>query len=109
MARYEHLPICKCALDLTVHFEKLVAGFSRYHKYTLGTELRVGSRAVLMQVLRANSAGNAPSACCTGNWRAACSSALEGRCREGNNEEAEIRNSLLPCDVARSEGRTPEY
>jgi len=37
MARYEHLPICECALDLTVHFEKLVAGFSRYHKYTLGT------------------------------------------------------------------------
>ena len=25
-------------LALTVHFEKLVAGFSRYHKYTLGTE-----------------------------------------------------------------------
>ena len=40
MARYEHLPIYKAALDMTVHFEKLVAGFSRYHKYTLGTELR---------------------------------------------------------------------
>jgi hypothetical protein len=40
MARHEHLPIDKAALDLTVHFEKLVAGFSRYHKYTLGTELR---------------------------------------------------------------------
>ena len=34
MARYEHLPIYKAALDLTVHFEKVVAGFSRYHKYT---------------------------------------------------------------------------
>lgn len=54
MARYEHLPIYKAALDMTVHFEKLVAGFSRYHKYTLGTELREGSRAVLQQVLRAN-------------------------------------------------------
>ncbi len=32
MARYEHLPIYKSALDLCVHFEKLVAGFSRYHK-----------------------------------------------------------------------------
>jgi len=63
MARYEHLPICKSALDLTVHFEKLVAGFSRYHRYTLGTELRAGSRAVLMQVLRANQAGNAPARC----------------------------------------------
>jgi hypothetical protein len=47
MARYEHLPIYKAALDLTVHLEKLVAGFSRYHKYTLGTEMRDGSRAVL--------------------------------------------------------------
>ena len=63
MARYEHLPIYKSALDLTVHFEKLVAGFSRYHKYTLGTELREGSRAVLMQVLRANQARNAPERC----------------------------------------------
>ena len=50
MARHEHLPIYKAVLDLTVHFEKPVAGFSRYHKYTLGTELREGSRAVLMQV-----------------------------------------------------------
>lgn len=56
MARHEHLPIYKAALDMTVHFEKLVAGFSRYHKYTLGTELREGSRAVLQQVLRANNA-----------------------------------------------------
>jgi len=59
MARYEHLPIYKAALDLTVHLEKLVAGFSRYHKYTLGTEMREGSRALLMQVLKANNAGNA--------------------------------------------------
>lgn len=56
MARHEHLPIYKAALDMTVHFEKLVAGFSRYHKYTLGTELREASRGVLMPVLRANNA-----------------------------------------------------
>ena len=37
MARYEHLPIYKQALDVAVHFEKTVAGFSRYHKYALGT------------------------------------------------------------------------
>ena len=41
---------------MTVHFERLVAGFSRYHKYTLGTELREASRGVLMRVLRANNA-----------------------------------------------------
>ena len=40
MARYEHLPIYKQALDAAVHFEQVVAGFSRYHKYTLGTEIR---------------------------------------------------------------------
>ena len=59
MARYEHLPIYKAALDLTVHMERVVAGFARYHKYTLGTELRQGSRALLMQVLRANNAATA--------------------------------------------------
>ena len=56
MARHEHLPIYKAALNLRVRFEKLVAGFSCYHKYTLGTELRDGSRAALQQVLRANNA-----------------------------------------------------
>jgi len=56
MARYEHLPIYKQALDVAVHFERVVAGFSRYHKYTLGTELRNQSRAVVALVVRANSA-----------------------------------------------------
>ena len=55
MARYEHLPIYKAALDAAVHFENVVAGFSRYHKYTLGTELRNASRLVVEQVIRANS------------------------------------------------------
>ena len=59
MARYQHLPIYQAALDLTVHVEQLVAGFSRYHKYPLGAELRAGSRGVLQQVLKAN---NAPGA-----------------------------------------------
>ena len=39
MARQWHLPIQKSALDMTVHVEKMAAGLSRYHKYTLGTEL----------------------------------------------------------------------
>ena len=58
MARYEHLPIYKAALELTVHFEKVVAGFSRYHKYTLGTELREGSRAVVQQVVSNQTLGS---------------------------------------------------
>jgi four helix bundle protein len=55
MARYEHLPIYKKALDVAVHFEKVVAGFSRYHKYTLGSELRNQSRAVVSAIVKANS------------------------------------------------------
>ncbi|WP_119289586.1 four helix bundle protein [Azohydromonas sediminis] len=56
MARHEHLPIYKAAFDVAVHIERVVAGFPRYHKYTLGTELRQGSRAVLQRVVRANNA-----------------------------------------------------
>lgn len=56
MARYEHLPIYKQALDVAVHFEKVVAGFSRYHKYTLGTELRNKSRQAVTLVIKANAA-----------------------------------------------------
>ena len=55
MARYAHLPIYKKALDVAVHFEKGVAGFSRYHKYTLGSELRNQSRAVVSAIARADS------------------------------------------------------
>jgi len=56
MARYEHLPIYKKAFDVAVHFESVVAGFSRYHKYTLGSELRQASRAVVTAIAAANSA-----------------------------------------------------
>ncbi len=58
MARYEHLPIYKKAFDLAVHLEKVVAGFSRYHKYTLGSDLRNHSRAIVMAVVSANSSRN---------------------------------------------------
>ena len=54
MARYEHLPIYKQAMDVAVHFEKVVAGFSRYHKYTLGTELRNKARGVVALIMKAN-------------------------------------------------------
>lgn len=55
MARYEHLPIYKKAMDLTIYFEKVVRNFSRYHKYTLGSELRDRSREVVGLVIKANS------------------------------------------------------
>jgi hypothetical protein len=39
MARYEHLPIYKTAMDLAVYLEQAVRQFGRYHKYTLGRGL----------------------------------------------------------------------
>ncbi len=54
MARYEHLPIFKEAYDLTVHLEKIVRNFSRYHKYTLGSDLRSQSRQVVSLIAQAN-------------------------------------------------------
>ncbi len=51
MTRYGHLPIYKKAFDLSVHFEKVVAGFSRYHKYMLGTELFNSSRGIVLSII----------------------------------------------------------
>ena len=56
MARYEHLPIFREAYNLTVHIEKIVRNFSRYHKYTLGKDLRDKSREILEQIVAANNA-----------------------------------------------------
>jgi hypothetical protein len=54
VARYEHLPIYREAYDLTVHIEKIVRNFTRYHKYTLGTDLRNKTRSVLERIIEAN-------------------------------------------------------
>ncbi len=56
MAQYEHLPIYKAAFDLNLYIEKIVRNFSRYHKYTLGTELRERAREVVKLIVRANNA-----------------------------------------------------
>jgi hypothetical protein len=56
MARYEHLPLYKASIDLAVYIEQIVAGFSRYHKYTLGSELREQARKIVKLVVRANNA-----------------------------------------------------
>ena len=55
MAQYEHLPIFKQMLDLTVHIEKAVRQFPRYHKYTLGSELRGFCHHGLGVIAEANS------------------------------------------------------
>ncbi len=55
MARYDHLPLYKATLDFAIYIEQIVSGFSRYHKYTLGSELRSLSHKLVVLVIRANS------------------------------------------------------
>ena len=57
MARYEHLPIYAKAYELALRVEQEVHGFSRFHKYAIGADLRALCRAMLRQVIRANNAG----------------------------------------------------
>lgn len=40
MARYEHLPLYKKAMELGLYLQETVRQFSRYNKYTIGAELR---------------------------------------------------------------------
>jgi hypothetical protein len=54
MARTEHLPIYKASYDLCLYLEQVVHGFSRYHKYTLGTDLHDAAGRALKLVVRAN-------------------------------------------------------
>jgi len=54
MARYEHLEIYKSAFDLTKSIEETVMKFPRYHKYTLGSELRTLSYKVIVLIIRVN-------------------------------------------------------
>ena len=55
MARYDHLPIYKKAMDTAVYLQQVVRNFSRYDKYTIGTDLRDLSRDILRLIIRANS------------------------------------------------------
>ena len=41
-------------MDVAVHFERVVVGFSRYHKYSLGTEQRQKRRGIVAQIIRPN-------------------------------------------------------
>lgn len=56
MAQYEHLPIYKKAMDLAVYVENTVRGFSRYHKYTIGADLRNLSHETVRLIISANNA-----------------------------------------------------
>ena len=53
-AAYEGLSIYRAATDMVAYFEVIVRGFARYHKYTVGTELRNLSYAILILIAEAN-------------------------------------------------------
>jgi len=55
MAYYENLPIYKKSLELVVYIENVVRNFSRYHKYTIGSNMRDLSRNLVALVIKANS------------------------------------------------------
>ena len=55
VARYEHLPIYKTGMELAVLMENAVKTMSRYHKYTIGTDLRNRCLALVSLTARANS------------------------------------------------------
>lgn len=54
MSQHEQLAIFRAAYDFVVHIETIVHGFSRYHKYSIGAELRQASRTILRSIVRAN-------------------------------------------------------
>ncbi len=47
-------------MHLTIYFEKIVRNFTRYHKYTLGSELREKSREIVGLIIKANSTVEKP-------------------------------------------------
>jgi hypothetical protein len=63
MAHTEHLPIYKSTYDLCLYLEQVVHGFSRYHKYSLGSDLRDTGRRLLKLVVRANARHDGVASC----------------------------------------------
>jgi len=55
MAYYENLPIYKKSMELAVYLENAVRGFSRYHKYTIGSDMRDVSKSLVALIVKANS------------------------------------------------------
>jgi hypothetical protein len=49
----KHLPIWRDATQLLLEIEKAVMGFPRYHKYTLGTDLRQQAMGIVRLIHRA--------------------------------------------------------
>lgn len=58
MARYEHLPIYREAFKFLLYCETIVRNFSRYHKYTHGSDLRNVAREAIKLIVRVNNSEN---------------------------------------------------
>lgn len=52
--KYENLPIFKASLDFCVYMENIVRHFDRYHKYTIGSDLRTHAKNILFLIQKAN-------------------------------------------------------
>jgi four helix bundle protein len=52
--KYENLTIYKSALDFCVYIETIVKSFDKYHKYSIGNDLRVYSKDILFTIQKAN-------------------------------------------------------
>ena len=53
MKDYNQLPIYKSAISLNISLEKSVRRFSRYHKYSIGEELRKSAREIIRLIIKA--------------------------------------------------------
>jgi histidyl-tRNA synthetase len=51
---YDNLPIYKSSLNFCVYIETIVKSFDKYHKYTIGEDLRVSSKDILFLIHKAN-------------------------------------------------------
>jgi hypothetical protein len=51
---YDELPIFKATLDFVVYIETIVKSFDKYHKYTIGEDLRTYAKEMLFLVHKAN-------------------------------------------------------
>ena len=49
---YTKLPIFKKALEINAYIDTIVKGFSRYHKYSIGQELREKAREVIYAIYK---------------------------------------------------------
>lgn len=52
--RYDNLPIYRSAMNLCIYVETIVKGFDKYHKYTIGVDLRSFSKELLFMIHRVN-------------------------------------------------------